>query len=317
MTLRYGNTRDLVLGVEVVLPDGRVWDGLRRLRKNNTGYDLKHLFIGAEGTLGIITAAVLKLVPRPRQVETAFVAVPDPTAAIALLADLREATGDALCAFELIPRRGLDFARRHVTGVVDPLADVHAWYVLVEAGAGTGEGALRTLFEDGLARGLESELVLDAVIAENSKQRQAFWLIREALVEAQKYEGGSLKNDVSVPVSRVADFITEATRAVEALIPGIRAVPFGHVGDGNIHFNLNQPEGADTAAFMARWDEIQTLVNDIVGRLDGSISAEHGIGRIKRQELARVKSPVELDLMRAVKAALDPKGIMNPNKLLP
>ena len=317
MTLRYGNTRDLVLGVEVVLPDGRVWDGLRRLRKNNTGYDLKHLFIGAEGTLGIITAAVLKLVPRPRQVETAFVAVPDPTAAIALLADLREATGDALSAFELIPRRGLDFARRHVTGVVDPLADVHAWYVLVEAGAGTGEGALRTLFEDGVARGLEAGLALDAVIAENSKQRQAFWLIREALVEAQKYEGGSLKNDVSVPVSRVADFIAEATHAVEALIPGIRAVPFGHVGDGNIHFNLNQPEGADTAAFMARWDEIQTLVNDIVGRLDGSISAEHGIGRIKRQELARVKSPVELDLMRAVKAALDPKGIMNPNKLLP
>ncbi len=317
MTLRYGNTRELVLGIEVVLPDGRIWDGLRRLRKNNTGYDLKHLFIGAEGTLGIITAAVLKLVPRPRQIETAFVAVPDPAAAIALLAELREATGDALTAFELIPRRGLEFAHRHVAGVTDPLVDPHAWYVLVEASAGTGEGTLRALFEAGLARGLESGLVLDAAIAENTRQRQAFWLIREALVEAQKYEGGSLKNDVSVPVSRVADFIAEATRAVEACIPGIRPVPFGHVGDGNIHFNLNQPEGADTAGFMARWDDIQTLVNDIVCRLDGSISAEHGIGRIKRQELARVKSPVELDLMRAVKTALDPQGLMNPGKVLP
>ncbi len=316
MTLRYGNTRELVLGLEVVLPDGRVWDGLRRLRKNNTGYDLKHLFIGAEGTLGVVTAAVLKLVPRPRQIETAFVAVPDPAAAIALLADLREATGDALTAFELIPRRGLEFARRHVAGVVDPLAEAYSWYVLVEASAGTDEGALRVLFEAGLGRCLEAGLVVDAAIAESTKQRQAFWLIREALVEAQKYEGGSLKNDVSVPVSRVADFIEEATRAVEACVPGIRPVAFGHVGDGNIHLNLSQPEGTDTEAFMARWDDIQTLVNDIVCRLDGSISAEHGIGRIKRRELARVKSPVELELMRMVKTALDPKGIMNRGKVL-
>jgi FAD/FMN-containing dehydrogenase len=317
MTVRYGNTRELVLGLEVVLPDGRVWDGLRRLRKNNTGYDLKHLFIGAEGTLGVITAAVLKLVPRPRQVQTAFVAVADPTTAIALLADLREATGDALTAFELIPRRGLDFALRHVAGLVDPLAETYPWYVLVEVSAGTGSGDLRALFEAGLGRSLESGLVLDAAVAENTRQSRAFWQIREGLVEAQKYEGGSLKNDVSVPVSRVADFIDLATRAVEASVPGIRPVTFGHVGDGNIHFNLSQPEGADTATFMARWDEIQTVVNDIVRDLDGSISAEHGIGRIKRQELARLKSPIELELMHTVKAALDPKGIMNPGKVLP
>ena len=317
MTVRYGNTRELVLGLEVVLPDGRVWDGLRRLRKNNTGYDLKQLFIGAAGTLGVITAAVLKLVPRPRQVQTAFVAMADPVAAIALLADLREATGDALTAFELIPRRGLEFAHRHVQGVVDPLAEAHPWYALVEVGAGTAEGDLRPVFEAGLARGLETGLVLDAVIAESTRQSRAFWLIREGLVEAQKHEGGSLKNDVAVPVSRVAAFIDEATRAVEACVPGIRPVVFGHVGDGNIHFNLSQPEGADTAGFMARWDEIQTVVNDIVRRLDGSISAEHGIGRIKRQELVRVKSPVELDLMRAVKAAFDPQGIVNPGTLLP
>ena len=317
MTLRYGNTRELVLGIEAVLPDGRIWNGLRRLRKNNTGYDLKHLFIGAEGTLGIITAAVLKLVPKPKQVETAFAAVPDPAAAIALLAGLREATGDALTAFELIPRRGLDFALRHVQGVVDPLAEPHDWYVLLEASAASRSDGFRALFEAGLEKGFEDGLILDAVLAESTTQQRAFWFVREAIVEAQKYEGGSLKNDISVPVSRVADFITAATAAVETLIPGIRPVAFGHVGDGNIHFNLNQPEGADTAAFMARWDEVQEAVNNVVLAFDGSISAEHGIGRIKRQELARVKSRVELDLMRAIKAAFDPKNIMNPDKLLP
>ena len=317
MTVRYGNTRDLVLGIEVVLPDGRIWNGLRRLRKNNTGYDLKHLFIGAEGTLGIITAAVLKLVPRPRQTETAFAAVPDPTAAIALLATMRETTGDALTAFELIPRFGIDSALRHVQGVADPLAERYEWYVLLEASAGTRSEGFRTLFESGLGQGFEAGTILDAVLAESTTQQRAFWFIREAIVEAQKYEGGSLKNDISVPVSRVADFIAAASAAAEALIPGIRPVPFGHVGDGNIHFNLNQPEGADTAAFMARWDEIQEAVNTIVLGMDGSISAEHGIGRIKRDELLRVKSPVEIELMRAIKATFDPKGIMNPGKLVP
>ena len=317
MTVRYGNTRDLVLGIEAVLPDGRIWNGLRRLRKDNTGYDLKHLFIGAEGTLGVITAAVLKLFPRPKQIETAFAAVPDPAAAIALLSEMREATGDAVTAFELIPRIGIDFALRHVQGVIDPLSERYDWYVLLETSAGTQSEGFRALFESGLEKGFEAGLILDAVLAESTTQQRAFWFIREAIVEAQKYEGGSLKNDVSVPVSRVADFIAAATEAVSARIPGIRPVPFGHVGDGNIHFNLNQPEGADTAGYMARWDEIQTAVNDIVRGLDGSISAEHGIGRIKREELARVKSPVEIELMRAIKAAFDPKGIMNPGKLVP
>ena len=317
MTVRYGNTRDLVLGIEAVLPDGRVWNGLRRLRKDNTGYDLKHLFIGAEGTLGIITAAVLKLFPRPKQIETAFAAVPDPASAIALLAAMREATGDAVTAFELIPRLGIDFALRHVQGVIDPLSETHDWYVLLEASAGTRSEGFRALFESGLEQGFEAGMILDAVLAESSSQQRAFWFIREAIVEAQKYEGGSLKNDVSVPVSRVADFIAAASEAVCARIPGIRPVPFGHVGDGNIHFNLNQPEGADTAGFMARWDEIQTAVNDIVVGLDGSVSAEHGIGRIKREELVRVKSPLDIELMRTIKTAFDPKGIMNPGKLVP
>ena len=317
MTVRYGNTRDLVLGIEAVLPDGRVWNGLRRLRKDNTGYDLKHLFIGAEGTLGIITAAVLKLFPRPKQIETAFAAVPDPASAIALLAAMREATGDAVTAFELIPRLGIDFALRHVQGVIDPLSETHDWYVLLEASAGTRSEGFRALFESGLEQGFEAGMILDAVLAESSSQQRAFWFIREAIVEAQKYEGGSLKNDVSVPVSRVADFIAAASEAVCVRIPGIRPVPFGHVGDGNIHFNLSQPEGADTAGFMARWDEIQTAVNDIVVGLDGSVSAEHGIGRIKREELVRVKSPLDIELMRTIKTAFDPKGIMNPGKLVP
>jgi FAD/FMN-containing dehydrogenase len=317
MTVRYGNTRDLVLGLEVVLPDGQVWDGLRRLRKDNTGYDLKHLFIGAEGTLGVITAAVLKLYPLPKQIETAFIAVPDPAAAIALLSVMRETTGDAVTAFELIPRIGIDFAQRHVHGIVDPLAERHDWYVLLEVSAGARSEGFRALFEAALEQSFESGLIVDAVLAESTQQARAFWLIREGIVEAQKFEGGSLKNDVSVPVSKVADFIAEATQAVTARIPGIRPVPFGHVGDGNIHFNLNQPEFAETASFMARWDEIQTLVNDIVRSMDGSISAEHGIGRIKRDELARVKSPVELALMRAIKTAFDPQGLMNPGKLIP
>jgi len=230
---------------------------------------------------------------------------------------MREATGDAIHAFELIPRLGIDFALKHVQGTIDPLAERHDWYVLIEASAGTRSDGFRDLFMSGLEKSFEAGTVLDAVIAESTTQQRAFWFIREAIVEAQKYEGGSLKNDVSVPVSRVADFIAEASAAVAARIPGIRLVPFGHVGDGNIHFNMNQPEEADTAAFMARWDEIQTAVNDIVRGLDGSISAEHGIGRIKTGELARVKPPLELDLMHAIKAAFDPKGLMNPGKLLP
>ncbi|MCW2247180.1 FAD/FMN-containing dehydrogenase [Azospirillum fermentarium] len=317
MTIRYGNTRDLVLGLEVVLPDGSVWDGLRSLRKNNTGYDLKHLFIGAEGTLGIVTGAVLKLYPRPRQVETAFVAVPSPDAAIELLARLRAASGDGVTAFELMARRALDFALKHVPGTIDPLSEPSPWYVLVEMTAGTRSDAFRDNFEAALGEAFEAELATDATIAASEGQAKQLWFIREAIVEAQKHAGGSIKNDVSVPVSKVAEFIARATAAVEAACPGIRPVPFGHVGDGNIHFNLTQPEGADTAAYLARWDDICHVVNEIILDLDGSISAEHGVGRFKKDDMPHIKSPVEMAMLRAVKAALDPRGLMNPGKMLP
>ncbi|UEM01399.1 FAD-binding oxidoreductase [Skermanella rosea] len=316
MTLRYGNMRDLVLGLEVVMPDGQVWDGMRRLRKNNTGYDLKHLFIGAEGTLGIVTAAVLKLFPRPKQVETGFLAVRDPDAAIELLASLRSASGDALSAFELMPRIAIDFALKHVAGTIDPLEESHPWYVLLEFATGSGGDAFRDTIEATLGEAMEAGLVMDAVLASSESQAKQLWFIREAIVEAQKFAGGSIKHDISIPVSCVGTFIREATEAVERTIPGARPVPFGHVGDGNIHFNVTQPEGADTEDYLAQWDKLNTVVHDIVLGMDGSISAEHGIGTFKREELKRVKSPVELELMRKVKAALDPEGLMNPGKVL-
>lgn len=315
--LRYGVMRDLVLGLEVVLPDGRIWNGLRSLRKNNTGYDLKHLFIGAEGTLGIVTGAVLKLFPYPRQVETAFVAVPDPAAAIALLARLRTATGDAVTAFELMSDTCVGFARKHVAGVVNPLSEPSPWYVLVEFSAGTRTDAFRETIETALGEAFEEELATDAAIAESEAQASQLWLLREAIVEAQKYEGGSIKNDVSVAVSRVAEFIERACAAVEAACPGIRPTAFGHVGDGNIHFNLSQPEGADTAAYLARWDEICDVVNHIILDMDGSISAEHGVGRFKKDEMPKIKSAVEFDLLNRIKTAFDPLGLLNPGKMLP
>lgn len=316
MTLRYGNTRDLVLGLEVVLPDGQIWNGMRRLRKNNTGYDLKHLFIGAEGTLGFITAAVLKLFPRPKQVETGFLAVRDPDAAIELLASLRSASGDSLSAFELMPRIALDFALKHVAGTIDPLSEPFPWYVLLELSTGTGGDAFRETIEAALGEAMEAGLVQDATLASSEAQAKQLWFIREAIVEAQKYEGGSIKHDISIPVSSVGSFIAQATEAVERTIPGARPVPFGHVGDGNIHFNVNQPVDADTETYLAQWDKLNEVVHDIVLSMDGSISAEHGIGTFKREELQRVKSPVELDLMRRIKATLDPKGLMNPGKVL-
>lgn len=316
MTLRYGNTRDLVLGLEVVLPDGQIWNGMRRLRKNNTGYDLKHLFIGAEGTLGFITAAVLKLFPRPKQVETGFLAVRDPDAAIELLASLRSASGDSLSAFELMPRIALDFALKHVAGTIDPLSEPFPWYVLLELSTGTGGDAFRETIEAALGEAMEAGLVQDATLASSEAQAKQLWFIREAIVEAQKYEGGSIKHDISIPVSCVGSFIAQATEAVERTIPGARPVPFGHVGDGNIHFNVNQPVDADTEAYLAQWDKLNEVVHDIVLSMDGSISAEHGIGTFKREELQRVKSPVELDLMHRIKATLDPQGLMNPGKVL-
>ncbi len=314
--LRYGNARDLVLGLEVVLPDGRIWDGLRALRKDNTGYALKHLFVGAEGTLGIITAACLKLFPRPAETAVAFVAVRDPAAAVELLGRSRAATGDRVNAFELIPRIGLDFALKHVAGIEDPLQEPSAWYVLVELASGRADGTLRENLEDFLATAAEDGLVSDAALAANERQAQAFWAIREGMVEAQKFEGGSIKHDVSVAVSKVPDFIARATALVEEMVPGIRPVSFGHVGDGNVHFNLSQPVDADREAFLARWEEVNEAVHELVVEMGGSISAEHGIGRLKLAENARFKSAVELDLMRAVKQALDPRGLMNPGKVI-
>lgn len=314
--LHYGNARDLVLGLEVVLADGRIWESLKGLRKDNTGYDLKQVFLGSEGTLGIITGAVLKLFPRPRAMATGFVAVPDVEAAVKLLRLADAATGGLVTSFELIPRIGIDFVVKHLPGASNPLKAPSPWYVLIELSAGDDSGALAASFEALLGDAMEKGLVTDAALASSQAQRAAFWRMRESMSDVQKLEGGSIKHDVSVPVSAVAEFIARATRAVEAALPGIRPVPFGHVGDGNIHFNLSQPVGADTAAYLARWDEMSAIVHGIVRELGGSISAEHGIGRMKRDEIAATKSTVEMELMRTLKRALDPKGILNPGKVV-
>ena len=313
--LRYGNARELTLGVEVVLPDGRVWDGLRGLRKDNTGYDLKQLFIGGEGTLGIITAATVKLFPRPRETDTAFLALDRVEDVMDLFARARAATADQLTAFELIPRAALDLALVHIPGTIDPLAARHPWYVLLEMSSSQTESGLRGLLERLLATALEEALIADGVIAESGAQAKELWHIREAIVEAQLCSG-SIKHDVAVPVSRVADFIIRATTGVCEKLPGIRPMAFGHVGDGNIHFNLTQPDGADTAAYLARWQEFNDIVHGIVRDLHGSISAEHGVGRLKRDEITHYKSAVEIELMRRVKRALDPDNIMNPGKVV-
>ena len=314
--LRYGNARDLVLGLEVVMADGRIWDGLRGLRKDNTGYDLKHLFIGAEGTLGIITGAVLKLYPKPQATETAMVATATADALLDLFSRARDRCGDALTAFEMVPRIGLDFSLRHIPDVVDPFAERHPIYGLLELTSPRPGDALRGDLEAVLSSALEDDLIVDAVIAESAAQGQALWRIREAMVEAQKPEGGSIKNDVAVPVSRIAEFLAQATAAVEAAVPGVRVVAFGHLGDGNLHFNLSQPADIDRDVFMDRWGEVNRIVHDIVVAMNGSFSAEHGIGTLKRDDLIRYKSAEEVDLMRAVKRALDPNDIMNPGKVL-
>lgn len=318
--LAYGNTRDLVLGLEVVLPDGRIWEGLRSLRKDNTGYDLKQMFIGSEGTLGIITAAVLKLFPRPRAQDVAFVALASPRDALALFSTARARAGAMLTGFELMPRIGVEFAVRHLPGARDPLATAAPWYVLIELSSGTegadGGNPTRDLMETILGEAYEAGLVEDAALAESVQQAADFWHIRHGMSEVQREEGGSIKHDVSVPVAAVPDFLDEAIAAVEALVPGCRPVPFGHMGDGNIHFNVSQPVDADKAAYLARWDEMNAVVHGIVARYGGSISAEHGIGRLKRDLLGTVKSEVEMDLMHRVKAAFDPNGILNPGRIL-
>ena len=314
--LRYGNARDLVLGLEVVLPDGTLWDGLRTLRKDNTGYDLKQLFVGAEGTLGIITAAVLKLFPLPRQTCTVLAAVAAPPAATRLLSQVRDATGDAVSSFEYMTRSCLELVLEHIPDTSDPLAESHAHYVLIELTSGQSGSHLQELAERALAEAFESGDVLDAVIASSEAQAAKLWQLRESIPEAQKHAGGCIKHDVSVPVSKVPDFLAEATRLAEQAIPGVRVAPFGHLGDGNIHFNLTQPRGADRDAFLAETAAVGHLIHDLAASMKGSFSAEHGIGRLKKDELRRYGTQVELDLMARVKQALDPDGLMNPGRVL-
>jgi FAD/FMN-containing dehydrogenase len=316
-TVRYGNARDLVLGLEVVLPDGQIWNGLRRLHKDNTGYCLRQLFVGSEGTLGIITAAVLKLYPRPRETAVALCAVASPEAALDLFNRLQQHDAAAIQAYEYMSGAGLELVLQEIPGTVRPLAQPTAHYVLIEL-ATPREGAdLRGALEQVLAAAMEAGIVEDAALAESGAQRAALWRLREEHSEAQKRAGASVKNDVSVPVSRVPELIRRATEACERLVPGIRCMPFGHLGDGNIHVNLVQPEGADPAAFLARDHELMDAVNAVVRDLDGSFSAEHGIGRLKPYMMPEWRGGAELELMRRIKAALDPKGLLNPGKLLP
>ena len=302
--LAYGVAREMALGLEVVLADGRVLNVLSKLKKDNTGYNLHNLFIGAEGTLGIITAATLKLFPKPRAIETAYVGLKSPEAALKLLTIAQSEAANSLTSFELLSEMAVDFSVRHGIDVRDPLAEKHPWYVLMELSS-PGDDA-RTPLETILGRAMEDEIVDDAVIAANLTQRNGFWKLREEMSSAQKPEGGSIKHDISVPVAAVPDFIEEANAAVVKLIPGARPVPFGHLGDGNLHYNVSQPIGANTADYLARWHEMNAVVFEIVLRMGGSISAEHGIGVLKRDELPEVKDKTAIELMRAIKAMLDP-----------
>ena len=312
--LRYGMTRDLVLGLEAVMPDGSVFHGLKRLRKDNTGYDLKQLLIGAEGTLGIVTAATLKLFPVMRSRATAVVGLASPQAAVELLASAKAETGGGVEAFELMKRIGVELAVRHIPGVREPLDGSHPWYVLIELAAGE-PGAAEAGMERILARAFDADLIVDAAIAQNEGQARDFWKLREEHSAAQKPEGGGWKHDVSVPVSRIAAFLDEATAAVKRFEPGARVSAFGHVGDGNIHYDVLSPPGGDQAAFLGRWAQGSRIVHDIVARYDGSISAEHGLGRLKTEEARRYKSAVEISTQQAIRAAIDPQRIMNPGVL--
>ena len=311
----WGVARQQALGLEVVLADGRVLNNLNKLKKDNTGYDLKNLFIGAEGTLGVITAASLRLIPRPRSVETAFVGVASPDAALGLLGIASEQSGGNITSFELMVRLGIDAVLKHDGGARDPLNAKHPWYVLIEISSQARTG-LRDTMEAILAEGAERGLVADAAIADSLDQTKAFWRIREMFGEVQRQVGGSIKHDISVPVANVPAFIREANDAVAKLIPGARPLPFGHLGDGNIHYNIAQPVDADRAAFLERWHDVNMVVFDVVLKYGGSISAEHGIGIMKRDLLPTVKDPVAMELMRALKRTLDPNGILNPGKVL-
>jgi len=314
--VRYGMARNLVLGVEAVLPDGRILDNLKALRKDNTGYDLRDLFIGAEGTLGIITAATLKLFPQPKTVVTAIVAVANLEASIELLARLRSSSGDAIATYEVMPRIVIDFELQYLNGVVDPFERKYDWYVLVEVQSARDDPALSAAIEASLGAAIETELVIDAVVAQTEAQRKAFWSLRERVPEGERLAGGSIKHDVSVPITDIPSFVKKGAAAMLALVPSGRVVAFGHLGDGNLHFNLNQPATMERAAFEALTPAVNRAVHDVVATYRGSIAAEHGIGKLKRDELAHYKSAVEMDVMRAIKRALDPKGLMNPGKVV-
>jgi D-lactate dehydrogenase (cytochrome) len=314
--LRYGNARDLVLGLEVVLADGRIWNGLRRLRKDNTGYKLHQLFVGSEGTLGIITAAVLKLFPRPRDVHTALIAVPDPDAALGLLERLREASGDAVTTFEYINRPSFALALEWVDGNRDPFDCAHEHYVLAELSAGSAGGGLRGALEEALGAAFESGQVVDAVMADSAAQAQALWRLRESIPEAQKRASASIKHDISVPVSRVPELLARGSELMREEVPDVVVVAFGHMGDGNIHFNANQRPGVEAGPFLEARDCIHRRMYALVSELDGSFSAEHGIGQLKREQMQLYRPEEELDLMRRIKAALDPHGVLNPGKVV-
>ncbi len=314
--LRYGMMRDLVLGLEVVLADGRVLPALSALRKDNTGYDVRSLFLGAEGTLGVITAASLRLFPKIRVRATALAAVPEVRAAVELLARLRDASSDRVSCFELIPRIGIELTTRHIAGVSDPLDRPYPWYALCELGASRAAEALDAVLEETLGSALTAGLVLDAAVARSERQRVALWKLRESIPEAQRLEGAGLKHDVSVPVGALAEFVTRASQWVSANVPDGLLVAYGHVGDGNLHFNVSAAPGAQRERFLAREEPVRRAIHDLVSEFGGSFSAEHGIGRLKVGELERYTSPVELALMRAVKRAFDPHGIMNPGKVL-
>lgn len=314
--LRYGNMRDLTLGLEVVLPDGRISNGLRGLRKDNTGYDLKQLFIGSEGTLGIITATVLKLYPAVRSTTTAWVALPSAQAAVELIGIIRGLCGDRLTGFELMSRQSVEFVLSHVAGCSDPFVEPHPWYVLIELSDTQPDAPLNQVLEVGIAEALERELAIDAVLAQSEAQVAALWAMREGISEAQNHEGPSLKHDISVPVSSIPAFIEAVDRRLLEQFPGVRIVAYGHVGDGNLHYNVSKPIGSDDAAFKAQQEAIMRVIYDVTMDLHGSISAEHGLGQAKRAAAKHYKDPLELELMRALKETFDPKGLMNPGKVL-
>ncbi|TWB15866.1 4-phosphoerythronate dehydrogenase (FAD-dependent) [Rhizobium sp. ERR 1071] len=314
--LAYGNMRQLCLGLEVVLPTGEIWNGLRRLKKDNTGYDLRDLFIGAEGTLGVITGAVLKLFPQPLGHQVAFAGLQSVDDALTLFKNASSLCGTALTGFELMPRIGVEFTTRHIPGVRDPLDTAHPWYVLIDISTSDSAETAERMMTALLEQGYEAGLIQDATIASSEAQQKAIWHMRESMSDAQKPEGGSIKHDVSVPVAQIPQFMAEAEKAVVGAMPGARVCAFGHMGDGNIHYNISQPVGADKAEFIGRWREMNKIVHGLVLQHGGSISAEHGIGQLKRDELASIRSEIEIDLMRRIKTAFDPAGIMNPGKVL-